>query len=89
MGKLFNLLEPNSASLAISLTDVRSSTNDGPVSGFAVVGNALQTFTADATAAIAAEPFGGQQELPEPSGFTLAILAGLAVLRFRRRAGSS
>ncbi len=86
MDKLFKLLEPDSASLAISLTDVRSSTEAGPVGGFAVVDNVLQTFTADATAAIAAEPFGGNQELPEPSSFVLALVAGLAALRLRRRA---
>ena len=76
---LFSQVAADTASLAISLTDVSDDTGAG---GLSVIDNVLQNFTSDATANIGAESFGGV--VPEPSSGMMA-LAGLALLTIRRR----
>lgn len=78
---LFNQLAPNTASLAISLTDV-SSPNGAP--GLSVGANELlQNFSADATANIGADNIG--VGLPEPTSISMALFGVLGILGFRRR----
>jgi|GEM_PF-2903639 len=77
---LFSQLAPETASLAISLTDV-SSPNGAP--GLSVANDLLENFSADATANVGADPIG--TVLPEPSSNCLAALGCLALLAWRRR----
>lgn len=76
---LFDLLDATKASLSISLTGIASPSS----SGFSIVDNALQDFTADATANIDAEGLSGI--LPEPATLGLATLALIGALGYRRR----
>lgn len=78
--ELFGQLAPNTASLAISLTDV-SSPNGAP--GLSVSDEVLQNFSADATANIGADPIG--VGLPEPTSISMALFGILGILGFRRR----
>jgi hypothetical protein len=81
---LFDLLDPNSASLSINLSDVISTSAAGAAPGLLMgPGNVLANFTADGGANIGAGALG--QELPEPSGMTLGLLAALGLLTLRRR----
>ena len=78
--KLFSLLDPDSAAMSISFTELFTGTTPGVV----VDNGVLQGFTADATANISAEANGAL--LPEPSTAVLGLIAGvLGVLGFRRR----
>lgn len=77
---LFSLLDPNSASLAVSLTDV-SGPNGEP--GLSVTNGAVDNFTADAIASIGAEAL--NNPLPEPASSVLALMAMLGALGFRNR----
>jgi len=80
LNDLFSLLDPNSASISIPLSDV---TGDSGSSGLSLVNNVLQGFTADAQVNIGADALSNQ--LPEPSSFGLTILASVGILGFRRR----
>lgn len=77
---LFSQLAPETASLAISLTDVTRATG---APGLQVSENVLQNFSADATANIGADPIG--TILPEPSSNLLAIFGCLTLLALRRK----
>lgn len=77
---LFDQLAPNTASLAISLTDVSSPNG---AAGLSVANDLLQDFAADATANIGADNNG--VSLPEPSSISMALFAVIGILGFRRR----
>jgi hypothetical protein len=75
-GSLADLIEPNSLSLSMSMTDI----NGG--AGFSVTNDELDPFTTDVTLNMAAE-----QAVPEPTSAVLAMLGCLLVtFAFRRRA---
>jgi hypothetical protein len=81
---LFDLLDPKSASLSMPFTDVVSTGPSGSVPGLMQgAGGALLNFRADASVNIGAGALG--QELPEPSGLSLACLACLGLLRLRSK----
>jgi len=75
--KLFSLLAPGSASLAMSLTDVSSGPNGKR--GFQVLDDMLQDFSADASANIGADP------IPEPTSLGLLLVGFVGVLGSLRR----
>ncbi len=77
---LFKLLDPASAAMSISFTELFT----GAEPGVSVIDGVLQDFTADATANIAAESINNTLT-PEPNALMLGILAVLGVLNFRRR----
>lgn len=76
---LFDLLDPNSAAMSISFTEIFT----GAQPGVTVNGNDILDFTADATANISAESLAST--LPEPGSLGLAMVAMLGVLGLRRR----
>lgn len=76
---LFSLLDPNSASISIPLSDI----GNGGTSGLLVAGGVLQDFTADAQVNIGAEALSTQ--LPEPTSSTLALFAAVGLLGLRKR----
>lgn len=79
---IFNLLDPESAQLSMSFTNVTS--GDGSAVGLSVIDDKLQSFTADVTAqveAAARDP----NLLPEPASFGMAMLGLLAMLAGRSR----
>lgn len=77
---LFKLLDPNSAAMAISFTEIFT----GAEPGVSVESGEVLDFTADATANIAAEAIGNTLT-PEPAAGGMAVFALLGVLGFRRR----
>ena len=67
--QLFKLVDPGSAALAVSLTDVVSiDPVSGPIPGFLVVNGEMQRFTADATANV------GASQVPEPGTLSLLLV---------------
>lgn len=82
LNRLFKLLDPDSAAVSISLTDVIST--PGGSAGLMVDANGkLMDFSADATGNISAEAINNQ--LPEPAGVTMAVFALLGLSGMRRR----
>jgi len=80
LNKLFAQLDPDSASLSISLTDVIASDS---TPGLQLVGGVLRDFTADATGNVSAESIGNV--VPEPSSVSLVLCGLLGLLSLRRR----
>ena len=79
--QLFDLLDPDSAQLAMSFTNVN---NGSGRSGLAIDENKrLLDFQADVTAQIAAES--SAIEAPEPAAWSLALFGILGLLGFRRQ----
>jgi hypothetical protein len=74
-GSLLPLMAPDSGSLSLSLTDVRT----GGTTGMVVAAGVLQDFTADATGQLEASA------VPEPSVLGMAALVSLVVIRRHRR----
>jgi hypothetical protein len=78
-GTLATLIDPNSISLSIGMTDI-----DGG-SGFSITttpgGNVLDPFAADVTESIAAD----QQAIPEPAAAMLILLGGVLMMTRVRR----
>ena len=79
MNKLFSLLDPDSAAMSISFTELFT----GNTPGVIVENGVLQGFTADATANIAADTNGAL--LPEPASILYGLFAVLGAMGFRRR----
>lgn len=80
--EIFNLVDPNSAQLSMSFTNVAS--EDGAIGGLVIDGGILQPFTADVTAQIEANPR-DPNLAPEPASLGLAMIGALAMLGIRRR----
>jgi hypothetical protein len=74
-GSLLNLIQPNSGTISLSFTDVRT----GGTAGMAVENNTLLNFTAAATGQLEASA------VPEPSVFGMAAIGALALIRKHRR----
>lgn len=78
--QIFKLLDPESAQLSMSFTNV----NDGNGgSGLSIADGLLLNFEADVTANLEAEA--KAIEAPEPAGLGLAMIAAFALLGIRRR----
>lgn len=77
---LFKLLDPDSAAMSISFTELFT----GASPGVAVVDGVLQDFTADATANIAAESINNSL-VPEPNAIGLCLFGALSILSLRLR----
>lgn len=79
---LFSMLDPDSAALSISLTDVVSLPGGDP--GLLVDNGGLLNFSSDATGNISAEAKLGPV-LPEPSASLMAIFGVLGLLGMRKK----